>query len=108
MSTRKRRHYGETAKTKSGKAIAAGIVSAVSLGFYALAVFLTAQNEGESGNVLSGIAVMAMVFAIICAFTGVREWHDKTRTVLSRLFGVTFPMLAVVVFVGTYLFGVLL
>ena len=107
---RERRRYRKKEKKKpySKKCIFIGCFSALFIALYIAALSYCILARGETGKIIPGIL---MIFFVVCLFflvIGFKEFKgDSNINDFSKKFGFFLPLLAVVVFLLTYVIGLI-
>ena len=93
MNRRSRRYSGQK-KPLSTPSIGAALGAAASLLILVLALFIAANTDGSSANIIGGISVLAMILAIATCVTGAHMARNDNFEKISRILGVVVPAIA--------------
>ncbi|MBC5685694.1 hypothetical protein H8R94_03525 [Roseburia sp. NSJ-9] len=107
MNRRSRRYSGKK-KPLSTPSIGAALGAAASLLILVLALFIAANTDGSSANIIGGISVLAMILAIATCVAGAHMARNDNFEKISRILGVVVPAIATACWVILYCIGILI
>ena len=85
MNRRSRRYSGQK-KPLSTPSIGAALGAAASLLILVLALFIAANTDGSSANIIGGISVLAMILAIATCVAGAHMARNDNFEKISAVF----------------------
>lgn len=104
---RRRRQRIHQKNNRSNRSILMAVLGGLSIGAYLLIAYRAACLEGDSPHIMGAIAVFCMFLSLGSLYQGAREFRIKTYTRSSRLPGLLLPLLASLLWLGTYILGLL-
>lgn len=107
MNRRSRRYSGQK-KPLSTPSIGAALGAVASLLILVLALFIAANTDGSSANIIGGISVLAMILAIATCVAGAHMARNDNFEKISRILGVVVPAIATACWVILYCIGILI
>lgn len=104
---RRRRQRMDQKKNRSGLAILMAVLASLSITVYLFMAYTAARLGGDTPNIMGAAAVLFMIFSLVTFYYGIREFRIKTYRRSSRLPGLLLPLFASVLWLGTYILGIL-
>ncbi|MCR4675454.1 MAG: hypothetical protein K5675_10610 [Lachnospiraceae bacterium] len=107
MSARRRRRF-EAKRPKSRLSIWTAAIGGGILILYGVLLALTVAGSDEAARWMAGIGVFAMIGAAIALGKSISPFRDQGFDTLNRWLGMLLPLAALLVWVWTYLVGIIL
>lgn len=80
-------------------------LSIVSIALFSACLWLAYNAAGKAGKVVVGMGVLGMLIAIAATVVGYKEFKASEYFSFSRVLGVLFPLIASMLWIFMYIFG---
>ncbi len=107
MPFRKRRRNNEPQKPASVFSYVTGSAGVIALLLCALMIYSAAQSNGNTPSAFALIGVLCILGTLICTIFGIRLFRDDTHSFESRILGLMAPLIAFVVWMAVYIYGMM-
>ncbi len=100
--------YKFTEKSQSKKGIVSFSIAVVLVLLYLIFVFLSFQEAGNLSTYYGGVGVLAMIFSIVTLIISITSLLEEDTFKLFPRLAIGTSLLAMLLWVGTYVLGVIM